>query len=459
MPGRLSHRFVCSILCLSLSILAASPVHGEAISSPQLAADLAALETAIGNHPHLAHSVNGAELARAMRDVRERLTSPLSRDAAWREFATLNPILADGHLFVGFAGWRGDAEAYLAAGGAFFPFELDVTADADVMIKAALGGGSTPYAGAKLESINGVDAREVSRELLRRAHGDTPGFRAELISRRWFFYYWKLYGSPSEFDLVLRGAKRSSVRVPASTSKPLFLAQEASFDRQFSLELLPCATAVLTIRSFYWPDKQAYFEFTKSAFTKVRDAGVRTLIIDVRDNGGGDDDMWMQGILPYIADKPYRWASRYRVRVLEQYRDEGETVGDVLSGEIDRWAEPEPNNPLRYPGKTYVLIGPSTYSSAVLFANTVQHFGFATLAGAGGTARADQSGGVQGTLLPNTGLTVWWPRFVLTRPSGDSKSLFVKEEIPVASDPLRPGAAIDDLLARIGCHSEPPPFP
>lgn len=452
MTGGISHRFVGRILCLGLSILVASAARGEAFSRPQLGADLAALEAAIGNHPHLAHSVDEAELARAMRDVRERLTAPLSRDAAWQEFAKLNPVLADGHLFVGFAGWRGDAEAYLAAGGAFFPFELDVTANADVMIKAALGGGPTPYAGAKLESINGVSARKVGRELLQRAHGDTPGFRAELISRRWFFYYWKVYGSPPEFDLVLQDAKRSSLRVPASRSKPLLLAQESSFDRQFSLDLLPCATAVLTIRSFYWPDKQAYFEFTKRAFTRLRDAGVRTLIIDVRDNGGGDDDMWMRGILQYVADKPYRWGSKYRQRVLEKYRKEGQSVGDVVSGEIDRWTDPEPDNPLRYTGKTYVLIGASTYSSAVLFANTVRHFGFGTLVGQGGTARADQSGGVQGTVLPNTGLTVWWPRFVLTQPSGDSKPLLMKEEILLESDPLRSDAAIDDLLGRIGCQ-------
>lgn len=223
---------------------------------------------------------------------------------SWRELATLNPVLADGHLFVGFADWRSDAGAYLAAGGAFFPFELDVSADADVAIQAALGGGPTRFAGAKLESINGVAAREVSRELLRRAHGDTPEFRAELISRRWFFYYWKLYGSSAEFDLELRGAQRSSIRVPASTAKPLFVAREASFEDQFSFQLLPCATALLTIRSFDWPDKKRDFEFTT-------------------------------------------------------------------------------NDPLRYTGKTYVLIGRYTYSSAILFANTVRHFGFATPGGHG----------------------------------------------------------------------------
>ncbi len=37
--------------------------------------------------------------------------------------------------------------------------------------------------------------------------------------------------------------------------------------------------------------------------------------------------------------------------------------------------------PLRFAGRVYVLIGRGTYSSAMLFASTVQHYGLATLIG------------------------------------------------------------------------------
>ena len=181
------------------------------------------------SHPDLAHSVDPELLSSSLRSLEERLTEPLTRDEAWKLFATLNPLLADGHLFVGIPNWRAEAEAHLAQGGAFFPLEVYVSDDGAVLVKAALGGGETPHAGARLQSINGVDARVVSAELLARAHGDTPAFRAELVSRRWWFYYWKVYGAKEDFDLVFSGEQSASVRVPGSRMKPEFLAEEADF--------------------------------------------------------------------------------------------------------------------------------------------------------------------------------------------------------------------------------------
>ena len=170
----------------------------------------------------------------------------------------------------------------------------------------------------------------------------------------------------------------------------------------------------------------------------------------MRANGGGDDDFWIEGILPYVATKPYRWASTYRKRVLEEYRDEGETTGDIVSGEIDRWIQPEPGNPLRFSGKVYVLIGRSTYSSAILFSNVVQDFGFGVVAGTGGSARANQTGGVQKSTLPNSGLVLWWPRFILARPSSARDPLYATPDVEVTENPRNPRDAVEWLLAHDG---------
>jgi hypothetical protein len=72
-----------------------------------------------------------------------------------------------------------------------------------------------------------------------------------------------------------------------------------------------------------------------------------------------------------------------------------------------------------------VAIGPATYSSAILFANVMRDFGFATLVGTGGVARRAQSGGVRNFTLPQSGLTISVPRFVLDPPGGGGGLLAV----------------------------------
>jgi len=98
----------------------------------------------------------------------------------------------------------------------------------------------------------------------------------------------------------------------------------------------------------------------------------------------------------------------------------------------------------------YVLVGGMTYSSAVLFSNVMQDFGFGQLVGARGYARARQSGGIQIRSLPNTKLELVVPRFVLDRPSGARTPELVTPDIVLPDDPFDRRALVDALLQRIG---------
>ena len=235
----------------------------------------------------------------------------------------------------------------------------------------------------------------MSAALLARVHGDTPKFRAALLSRRFWLYFWKVFGAPAAFDIGIAGEKAPR-HIAGSTALPAVLADEDSFERQFRLELLPDHTALLTLSSFAWPDKARFLAFTHDAFGRMRAAGTKTLIIDVRANGGGNDEMWIEGVLPYLANKPYRWASRFRKRVVVADPARHEAVGDIVDGEVETWIPPQPDNPLRFAGKVYVLVGAATYSSAVVFSNVVQDFAFGTIAGQGRSGAVRATTGVRG---------------------------------------------------------------
>jgi hypothetical protein len=428
----LAHRIGIVVAFLGVAARAAAPAP-PTFTPEQLRVDLGALGAALRDMPpDLAHTADPSQVTEALAALERQIgTIPLDRDAAWRLFATLNPLLGDGHLFVGFLDWRAESRAHLESGGVFFPFEMNAIPDGELRIAQALGGAPSDLEGARVEKINGVEASTVTAALLARVHGDTPSFRAALLSRRFWLYYWKVLGAPRQYDIALDGEKEPR-RIAGSSALPAVLADEDSFERQFHLELAPNRSAVLTLSSFAWADKAQFLAFTQGAFEKMRAGGTKNLIIDVRANGGGNDEMWIDGILPYFATRPFRWASHYRKRVVVADPAKHEAVGDIVDGEVETWFPPQPHNPLKFSGKVYVLVGPATYSSAVVFSNVVQDFGFGTIAGVGGSVRAATTGGTRRTTLPNSGLIVVSPRFVLTRPSGATLPTLVTPDLKVS---------------------------
>lgn len=428
-------------------LMSGLPLFGEApqtFSVQQLREDLSALESALEQtHPDVSHSVAPATLNGAIADARARLDRPMTRDEAWVSLTALNSVLADGHLSITYPGGAAaELQRHLQAGGVLFPFNVHVDPRGEVYIRSKLNGEATALSGARIEMLDGSPATEVVAELLAHTNGDTPAFRAALLSERFPFWYWKFFGERRTYRMKVGGR---DTLVDGSNEMPLGF-REATFEQLFRLEILGNA-AVLTVGEFYWRDKAAFYEFTRNAFTRLRDAGVRTLIIDIRANSGGDDDVWIEGIMPYIASSTYQNGSTYLLKIIAGRQKEGQAVGDVVRGSQETVYQPQLDNPLRFQGKLYVLVGRRTYSSAVLFTNVVQDNGFGTIAGIGGAARGTQSGGTQNINLPHTGIGLVAPRFLLKRPSGATGLL--EPDLLVVDDPFRSATAIETLLRMV----------
>jgi hypothetical protein len=416
---------------------------GPQIFSPQqLRQDLAELEAAIGRtHPDIEHSIGKAELKRALAGVRATLNRPMTRDEAWVAISALNAAMADGHLSIGYpGGTSAELSRHLGNGGRLFPFNVHVAADGELFVRSARNAEPSALQGARIEAIEGISGRQVSERLLAHVPGETPALREALLSMRFPFYYWKLFGDQQSYRIRIAGVEST---VEGRKDMPPAYAEQ-TFEELFRFELLNAKQAVLTIDEFYWRDKARFYDFTRTAFARMRAAGTQTLIIDIRANTGGDDDMWIEGVMPYLATKPYRNGSDYLLKVIEGRQKEGQKVGDVVRASQTTWFQPAHDNPLRFTGKVYVLMGPATYSSAILFTTAVQDNDFGTIAGTGGAARSTQSGGTQVVKLTHTQMSVVIPRFLLKRTSGAEG--FVQPDILIPDDPFRSATAIEALL-------------
>ena len=417
-----SFRPPISLVALLLGLSPPALASEASIAPEALRADLQlALKEVRGRHPDLGSVVDehalATEVVRIERKIDE-IDRPLSRTEAWALLTRLNPVFADGHLLIGLPGWRGEAARAIERGKGLFPFEIELDDQGNPRIAAALGGGPHPLSGALIRSINGVDAREVAAAMLARAHGDTPKMRRALVSERWWFFYKMLHDTPQRFDLVLEDVSARRIRVAAASVLPAAIAREDSFAANFVCRVERDGQALLRLGTFGWPDKPRFLAFTRDCFAAMRGAGTTHLLIDIRSNGGGNDDMWIDGVMPYVADKPWRTGSTYLKRVDEDDPTKGETAGEIVAGENDMRDAPAADTPLAFRGQIAVRIGPMTYSSAVLFANVMRDFGLARLCGSGDAVRTRQSGGVRTLTLPASGLFLSFPRFILDPPSG-----------------------------------------
>lgn len=408
---------VSAIFTLSVTSVSAAYAKPQQFAPAALQADLRfAVDTIARQHPDIGHSVKRLQLDRMAKKVEKQLVRPMNQSEAWATLAQLNPVLADGHLFVGLPDWRTQTMDAIRRDIGLFPFEIDLDAHGYPVIVAALGGSQTSLAGRRITAINGADARRVARTLLARTHGDTSAFRKALLSRRWWLFFWKLYGTPPIFDIAIDN-RRKPQSIQASHAQPAILLQEASFEQMFACQIGADGSARLTVATFYWEDKDRFFGFMHDCFARMKVASIKRLLIDVSANGGGDDDMWKDGVLRYIATQPYKHGSTY----VKRERD-----GTVATGAIETATNVFTDEPLHFSGQVKVVIGPLTYSSAVLFSNVIRDYGLGELVGTGGAARTRQSGGVQSVKLPNTGLMLSYPRFVLYPPSGTAASTYLE---------------------------------
>lgn len=328
------------------------------LSPTQLRQDLNFIrEAIIKNHPDIHASANATELRSALDRIEGELARPMTRDQAWRHFATLNPVFADAHVTVISPDPQAQTRAILRSGSGLFPFEVNVDPAGRVYVLSELGGAPSSYKAASIEKVNGVPIQELTRALLDRTNGDTAAFRAVNLSTRWWWFYWKVFGTLEIYEIELKSPSGTSVaRLPASSKPPSWLTENdaRSFDDAFRFWKLTDDVAVLTVNTFDWADKKRFYEFTQRAFSSLKDERTKTLVIDIRKNGGGDDDMWKEGILSYIATEPYRHGSSFLLRVIEGRQRDGQKVGDLVEGQIQSWVQPRSDERLLFKGNVIV---------------------------------------------------------------------------------------------------------
>lgn len=442
--------FVVAITSLSLNAQESEIKYDSIIAIKDLKKDLDDWFSWIHEtHPDLSHRIKNIDAFYKNYDsIKDNIKESMTALEFSRKISTLNKTLSDGHMAIGTSSVEYFYD-FLDNGGVLFPFEV-VFHKNNLLIKSDLGTTSpNKYTSYRITKINKVKVETILQDLLARISGDSETQQKAILSRSFSRSFHYLYGEFKKFDIEYEvNGSKNILNVNGVNKKPTYYKIDEHFNDNYKFEVIDKKNALLTVGSFYWKNREQYFSFMNDAFKTLKEKKIEHLIIDIRENGGGDDEYWMDGILKYIANKPYKWGSKYKVKIIANSRDKGEVIGSVKTGNIDKFIPVNKTTPYKFNGNVSVLIGPFSYSSSILFANTVQDYKFGTLIGENTGGKSTQTGGLQIMVLKNSKLKAYSPRFILERPNGAKNHEFVVPDKIINYNKINPKVLITKTLIK-----------
>lgn len=371
----------------------------------QLQADFDALVATVEHiHPDVAAIVDGATYEANKGALRASLVEPMTRTQFFRVLAPfVGSNYNEGHteIIAPTEEWR----AYVAGGGKAPPFAVEVKPSHLRVVRTV--DESSPPVDAEIESINGVGVDELSRWLLSTQSVETQAGREVYAAARFHQRLWS-YGILPPFTVVWKAPDAGAthtVQLAGVAPEAWERARAAGGGEPVSLAI-ENGVAHLVIRDFEMPWDR-YEAWYRDAFTRIRDAKADSLVLDLRDNSGGDSrqsDLLQtylsDDFLPAIASVEVKTTPEvkamyqsllpegFRWIPLHRFVPELRGIVDAPDDGVFRFSpegeSPVPRktpNPLAFHGDLYLLVGPYTYSTAMIAAAPYKYWKRATVVG------------------------------------------------------------------------------
>lgn len=475
--------YLCAVPAGAISGQRVPTKQDELIAPEQARSDLQAMYAGLRSaHVDLYAFTSKARMDQAYRETLRRLTMPMARRDLALRLQTFAATARMGHTRIepSSEAWQ----AYRDAGGKAFPLLIRVLNDR-VYVGRNLSGLSAIAAGDELLRLDGRPIKEWLVSSMRHLPAETPYMAHSFMEQRFSELLWQEIGARPSFRLQLRrGSRVADVAVPALTRVEMDAFGAAlppglvlDWRREARVQgrvgylrpgpfFNPAATSDAAMY-----DDGGFRRFIDEAFTSFIAADVKSVLIDIRSNPGGDNS-FSDHMVAWFADRPFRFVSTFKVRVSPEAtaanrarldhdptnaisRKYAQLYARARPGEFVDFEIPEarPRQGRRFTGAVYLLIDRHSYSNAAALAAMVQDYGFATVLGEPTSELVSGSTAMEMFTLPASGLKVTFTKARFVRPSGDPRPSGVVPDVLIPSPVVQTPAdevlqAAFDVVAR-----------
>ncbi len=353
---------------------------------------------------------------------------------------------------------------YADSGGSVFPLEIAIE-NGKALVRKNWSTNTNIRIGDELKTINGMPIDEVFKKIYPHISAERLYFKnAQLEGFTLPRYYWQVFGEQKEFEveIVQNGSHLTHKLKAIKALDDYEMKRDDILKHDWDLKY-PSNSAAYLRPGGFGGDEDKYRRFIDSAFVDINAKKIKNLIIDLRNHPGGDDSFG-DYLVSYIANKPFKWASKFQLKssaiLKEDVRQKKDTTEaywkSILShkdGEIYDYDfgfyEPQPQAK-RYLGMVYVLVNRQSYSQSAVTASQIQDYGFGQIVGEETAEYPSLLASIFSYNLPKTKVTVDVSKGKIQRVSGIDNSKGVIPDIRIQDHLLDENDEIlDGILKQI----------
>jgi hypothetical protein len=364
-------------------------------------------------HPNLYAVISKDAFYLKTDSIKRSLPEKISDAEAFRVLSKVSSQIHDAHTHLGFY-WKRGALMFRKS----LPYKFDIRNE-KLFVSANYSYRNTIPIGSEIIRINGKPSYDCLQEINQLISYEIVPFRNAKIRDPMI---WGLWNDFKSFEITYKTLDTKTIKTNKSSggliSKILHLKANKVLDQAYKYKTLSGNIGYMEFNSF--KDLGKFKIFLDSTFKSIKTENVKDLIIDLRNNEGGISSLGDE-LMQYISKTDYQLFDSALVKISYELTKKGKSnltdstkhmIGSIYSSR-DSIKTKLQENPLRYTGQTYLLIGGKTFSSATMLASLFQCYSLCKIIGT-------ETGGITVAFgdpiyfeLPNTkfDLGVSWKKF------------------------------------------------
>jgi len=321
-------------------------------------------------HPDPYSIISKEDFYRKVDSMKKVLPDIVSNMEAQRTFAKVYALIKDGHTQYNNLTFKPQK---------FLPYKFKIM-DEKIFVAHNYCYRKVIPVGSEIISINGKSSQEYLQEVEQLFGWENKAFRNVSIILQYPVFY-ELWNDFRNIKIVYRtpAEKIKTIRTSGGLSALLQMNKGTGHTKiVYKYKSISDSIGYIEFNSF--TDLERFKIFLDSTFTTIKDENVKHLIIDIRKNGGGNSSLGDE-LMQYISKTDFKQYDSYLIKISEELINKKwlEHIDSAERKPGTIWTTDRPliklrDNPLRFTGKLYLLVGGNTFSSASSFTSAFQCF-------------------------------------------------------------------------------------